>query len=157
MRVAVFILIPLLSLAACGKKAAPEAAAATAAPEPAPASISVKMPGGADSKSFAKALIDLEVINWKPEGAGSSVRFIYKTADFKADGTWRAEASVEANFEEIPCVESGSWSIAAVESSQVGTIEWTVTKTNCAMREAPIEKRGQVTMGKGSTFAVAFR
>ncbi|MCO4746289.1 MAG: hypothetical protein KC912_15940 [Proteobacteria bacterium] len=157
MRTALIPLLFALSVTGCGKKSAPTASADAPAPAPASATISVSMPGGGNAKAFAKNLIDLDITNWKPTGSGSSVQFIYKTLDFKSDGTWAADASVEANFEEIPCAESGTWAIADAESAQIGTITWTLAKTNCAMREAGEESRGQVTMGKGTGFAVAFR
>lgn len=159
MRAAFMALVVCSSLVACGKKSTPEAAApeAAAAPAPQPASLTVKMPAGGEAKAFARNLIDTDIVDFKPTGTGSSVQFVYKTMSFMPDGTWSADASVEANFEEIPCKESGSWSIASVSSPQIGTVTWTVDQTNCAMREGGEETRGQVTLGKGTGFSVAFR
>ena len=159
MRAVLFALVVCGGLGACGKKSTPEAAGpeVTSAPEPQPAAMTVKMPAGGEAKAFARNLIDTDIVDFKPTGTGSSVQFVYKTMSFMPDGTWSADASVEASFEEIPCKESGTWSIANVTSPQIGTVTWTVDKTNCAMREGGEETRGQVTLGKGTGFSVAFR
>ncbi|TNE88605.1 MAG: hypothetical protein EP330_14640 [Deltaproteobacteria bacterium] len=161
MRTSVFAISLALTLAACGKKTTPEPAAAAAeTSEPAPAvaeAMTVAMPAGADAKKFTQNLVDANIRDFKPTGTGGSVQFVYKTLDFAGNGTWSADASVEANFEEIPCKESGTWTVEAVDSAQVGTITWTVDKTSCAMREGGESTRGQVTLGKGDEFTVAFR
>lgn len=156
MRTALITLFTLLFTPGCGKKTAPEPAA-SAPEEAAPEAIAVEMPAGTDAKTFAKKLIDLEITNFKPNAGGSSVKFIYSTMDFKPDGTWSADASLEASFEEIPCQESGTWAVAEAQGPTVATITWTTDKTSCPMREAGDETRGQVTLGKGTGFSVAFR
>ena len=115
------------------------------------------LPAGSDARKFAQNLIDTEIADFKPTGVGGSVQFVYETLAFTGDGTWNAQAAVEANFESIPCAESGDWTLEDAESASVGTITWTVSKTNCAMRETGESTRGQVTLGKGTGFSVAFR
>ena len=156
------ILIPALFallLPACGKKSAPAAAADAPADEPAAAAAdTMTMKVSGDAKAFAKKLVDMEITDFKPDGGSTSgIEFVYTSWDLKGDGSWAADGSLETDFEEIPCKEFGTWTVEDASSASVGTITWTVDKTSCPAREAGKTTRGQVTLGKGTGFSVAFR
>ncbi len=147
------ILVPALALACGGKDksstAAPEAAAA------ADPTASLDIPGDADSKKFANALLDLEITNFKPsDGAGAL--FKYDTMDFAGDNTWSGAGFVEMGGERMECTESGKWSMDPAVSASEADMTWTLDATDCAGREAGADTRVNITLNDDG-WDVAFR
>ena len=151
----VLALSTLVLVTACGKKAAPEPAAAAEAPA-APA-LTVAMPDDPKAKAFAERRTTTPIADWKPLGAGAAAEFVYNQLTFAPDGTWRADATVTASFETFPCKEQGTWSLESAESAETGTIATELTKTSCATREAGAQQRYEMTIGKGGEFTAALR
>lgn len=136
----------------CGNKKTPDAAADGGAP----GGITATMPDGKDAMGFAKKLVDTTVNDWEPISGGGDARFVYKDLTFAPDGTWKANAVLEASFEKIGCNETGTWSIESVDSVNDATMVWKVDKTNCPMREAG-EQRVQMQLPKPGSYTINFR
>ena len=124
----------LLLMLACSKQA--PSAAVQAAPE-GPA-LDMSIPAGPDGSSFATLLVTTPVVNWSPTDDRS---FQYSTLTFSGQGTFTAAAALSAGGESVPCQESGSWSVEDVESPTIGTIEMTLTETDCATRDSGFTQR----------------
>jgi len=148
------LVVLLLAVApGCGKKAPPEAPTDA---EPPPPRFTAEMPDTADAKAFAKRLVDTTVTNWDPV-SGEGAEFTFTALSFQPDGVWHADAVMKASFEEFDCKETGSWRIDEAESSDTATMEWTVVKTTCPMRESGASQRVKMTIAKGGTYKIAFR
>ena len=144
------ILPPCIALAACGPKApvAPSAAA-----EVAPA---ITMDASGAAATFIGKWASTTVTNFTV-ASGSGGEVVYSTMSFTGAGTWSANATFEAQGEEFPCTESGTWAVASADSGTSATIEWTVAKTNCATRETGGTTRAAVTLQKNGDYDIAFR
>lgn len=138
-------ILSCLILSACGKKAAtPEAAAA-----PKEAALTAEMPDSAEAKAFAKRLVKAEIVGYSPTG---NSQFQHNTLDFRGDGTWVADAILEAGGEEVPCAENGTWRIDAADSTDTATLELAIDKTSCPTRSDGTSWRINVTVdNSGST------
>lgn len=146
-----------LLVAGCGKKGTTPDAAADAAKNTVASEVTAKMPEGKDAAAYAKRLVATTVNNWEPMANSGGVKFQYDELTFAPTGTWNANATLEADFEEIPCSESGSWEIQEVENDTTATMLWTVTKTNCAMRNAGTEIRVQMLLPGTNKWTINFR
>ncbi|MFK7928693.1 MAG: hypothetical protein AB8H79_10940 [Myxococcota bacterium] len=157
-RIAVLALAGLL-VAGCGKKTPAPAAAAGAAnaKEAASSAITAKMPEGKDAATYAAKLVGTTVKSWSPMSGSSGVKFGYDEMTFSPSGRWSANATLEADFEEIPCKEGGTWEIQDVEDSNTATMMWIVDKTNCAMRETGTEVRVQMVLPGVNKYTINFR
>ena len=150
--------LTLASLGAC-KKEAPEAAASSnaSASRSASAAVTAEMPDSKEARNFANKLVETTVTNWEPTSSGSDTKFEYLSMTFQPDGTWGADAELEASFEKIPCKESGKWSIIEMSGSNSATMSWTIDSTNCPMREANQELRIQMELPKANDWQISFR
>jgi hypothetical protein len=138
-----------LALVACGEKEAP-----VAAPVAAAADAQSAVPDDADSRKFARALIELSVTDFRPSDA-SGADFVYSTLDFQDGNRWSAQGYVDAGEERMECTESGAWTMDPATSATSASMTWTLEKTNCPSREAGSEARVEVNLENG--FNVAFR
>ena len=147
------MIVPLVSLlTACGgeKVATPVAAAGPKL------TADADVPDDAQSKAFALTLISADTTDFSPSDA-SGAKFEYTRFSFRGDNTWVAEGYVEAMDERMDCTESGTWSMSAAESANKASMNWTVTKTNCAGRDNGSETRVLVTVGKSGIESAMFR
>ncbi|MEC8382157.1 MAG: hypothetical protein VXZ96_17635 [Myxococcota bacterium] len=110
------------------------------------------VPADGDSKKFAKALVGLNITNFRPISDG----LVYEKLSFSADNTWQAEAAVELMDEKMECIEKGTWTMDPAESSKVASMVWKIESTDCPARSAPEDVRLKVTI-EGSGIQVAFR
>lgn len=159
MRNPYLLLSALLCASACGKKnTATEATAAPSSSTPAPSetALTAEMPDTPEARAFAKLLIKTEVTGLEPTG-GDDVVFEYTSLTFSADGRWKAEGYVEASFEKMECMEVGTWTIDEATRNDTATMNWTVSKTNCAMRENGTTQRVQMTIPKSGPPKIMFR
>lgn len=141
------ILLSVLVLS-CGNK---PPATTTA---PAQAAITPDTPGDADSETFARKLIDMNITNFRPMSTGSG-RFVYNTLQFQGDNTWRGEGYIEIAGEQMDCAESGTWSMEPAESATIAVMTWTVAATDCINQEQG-DRRYRVTI-QGNDFSVENR
>ena len=114
----------------------------------------------ADSQStsltkFQKKLVDTTISNWEPID-GSSVEFIYQALNFSADGTWKANGVVKADFEEFPCTETGIWSVTSEDSANSGVVEWTLKNSDCISRDPGVSLRTLIEFS-GGDYKISFR
>lgn len=140
----------------CGKKS-PAASAATSGASAAAGAMSAQMPATKDAATFAGKLVATTVNNWEPISDGGDVNFTYKTMTFSPDGSWTANAELEASFEKIGCNEKGSWAIEEATSANEATMVWKIASTNCPMREAGKDLRVQVQLPKANSYTINFR
>lgn len=155
-RIATLTMAGLL-VVGCGKKGAAPAAAADGAKSKVSSAITAKMPEGKEAMTYAAKVVATTVKSWDPTGGGGGVKFTYSEMSFMPTGRWSAAASLEADFEEIPCTEGGTWEILEVENSDTATMMWTVDKTNCAMRETGTEIRVQMLLPSANKYTINFR
>jgi len=125
-----------------------------------PATSPVEKESTAETKTgnlskFQKKLVETTITDWEPT-SNSGAQFIYKTLQFTADGTWSANGVVRADFEEFECAENGTWSLVSEASATSGTIDWTVSKTDCIAREAGTSIR-TVMDYSGGDYQISFR
>ena len=119
----------LAALIACPKSAPPEEAKpADKGPE-----LTVAMPDSDAARGFARKMVKAELSKWSPTDDRA---FVWESADFKADGTFVAKAAIRAGGESVPCDEIGTWSIDKAVDKTHATMDWTVTKTDCATRSS---------------------
>lgn len=142
--VALAHLLPTVALA--GKKKAPEAAAPAAAEVP-----STAAPADAASQKFLEKLLETSLKNFSPSDGGAE--FKYDEARFLAGNQFTAKGFVEMDGERMDCTESGTWKMDAAESEKVAAVEWTVSKTDCAGRDAGVSVRVRMTIDKGAISA----
>jgi len=135
----------------CGKKKQVESSATSAVAD-ATQSASENTP----ERKFKENLTQLKVANWEPT-SNSGAQFIYNSLVFKADGSWSADGVVKANFEEFPCKEGGSWSVASIESASSGIIDWTLNSTTCITREKGIALRTHISILGSDKYKISFR
>jgi len=146
-------LFALSAPAMAGKKSKDKNKDNSASTEQAAESVDTQLPDDNTSKKFGEALMAAEISNFKPvDNVGA--KFVYATMSFDAGNTWRAEGYVEIQDERMECVESGAWSLEPATSNTVGTVSWTVDKTDCAGRDAGQESRAQVTIEKNGISAL---
>jgi len=150
----VFGLVLVLSLVACGEKAPPENAG-SASTSSAPSKVA-GAPGDADSQSFARALVALNIKDFSASGA-SGATFKYTILRFNADGTFSADGYVQIDDESMDCKESGPWSMDAAESATVASVTWKVETTNCAGRDAGAETRAKIDLSDSENPKFSFR
>ncbi len=146
------LLVPLLLLG-CGKKSTSPASAADGGSSP---TFTAEMPDTEAARAYAAALVETAVTDFQPTGGGGGVTFEWDRLTFAPDGTWAADAHVEASFEEMPCRETGTWRMDSAASATVATLVWTVSETSCAAREAGEELRVQMELG-GDAPEIRFR
>ena len=140
-------LFALSAPAMAGKKSKDKNKEKSAATDQAAESVDTQLPDDSASKKFGAALIAAEISNFKPvDNVGA--KFVYSTMSFDAGNAWRAEGYVEIQDERMECVESGAWSLEPATSNTVGTVAWSVDKTDCAGRDPGQETRAQITIEK---------
>lgn len=101
------------------------------------------------AEAFAKRLQTTIVEPTMPPGASVSAGFHYTIVSFGGDGTWVAPA-MSMSFDVITeCTESGTWVLTAMESEDVGAIEWVTTATDCPDRSAGGSSQATVTFKEG--------
>jgi hypothetical protein len=145
------IFLPLViaaTIAGCGSKKAPEAAA-----EPAKAQITASMPDSAEATALAEQLVEHGINDWSPTGSRD---FKWTKASFHPDGSLKVAAKIIAGGETIECPETGTWSIAEAESKSGGIVEWNIVKTSCATRDNGTTQRVQLSYS-GSETKISFR
>jgi hypothetical protein len=101
------------------------------------------------TKAFVEALTAKPALVWTVEDAGVAV--VYDELFFAEDGTFEATVTVRfggADAEPFTCSESGAWDLDdnQAESKTVGMINFHMTKTDCAGREAPMNWRARTTL-----------
>jgi|GEM_PF-934579 len=133
------------------KKAQEEPVAA-----PAPKKVKTNLPGDATSKSFGQALMSSTIVEFEPPGDGG-LTFMYESFTFKEGNVWQAAAYLDAGDEVMRCAESGTWTIDAAESASTAPVNWTVTKTDCPMREAGKKGRALMTIQDDGDVSVEYR
>jgi len=114
------------------------------------------LPSDGTSKKFAESLIETSIKDFKPTDAVGA-KFVYNTLAFAPDATWKADGYVEMMDERMDCTENGTWSMEAADSADVATISWVVATTDCAGRDAGVEIRAQLTIGKDGSVDALFR
>ena len=139
--VALAHLWPAVALA--GKKKAPEAAAPAVAEQ-----VPTAAPDDAKSQKFLGALLEATLKNFSPSDGGA--QFKYDEARFSAGNVFVAKGFVEMDGERMDCTESGTWKMDPAESEKVAAVEWTLSKTDCAGREAGVSVRVRMTIDKGA-------
>ena len=100
------------------------------------------VPSDGTSKKFAKKLLDTDINNFSPDAEGLR----YNKMTFNADNTWIANAVVSVMDEEMECQESGAWTMDPAKSNTVANMDWSITKTDCPTRQAPMDLRVEVTL-----------
>ena len=100
------------------------------------------VPSDDASKKFAKKLLDTDINNFSPDAEGLR----YNKMTFNADNTWIANAVVSVMDEEMECQESGAWTMDSAKSDTVANMDWSITKTDCPTRQAPMDLRVEVTL-----------
>ncbi len=144
--------LALLTLAACGgKQAEPEVAA-----EPV-AAINANIPQDANSQSFAKALLGLNITNFRPSDAMGGAVLTYSSLSFRPDGSWHAAGQVAIGEDSMECNEQGSWSMEPADQATTATMTWSVETTDCAGRKAGTEQRVQMSILANGQYKVLFR
>ena len=144
--------LALLTLAACGgKQAEPEAAATPAA------AINANIPQDAKSQSFAKALVGLNITNFKPSDAMGGAVLTYNSLSFRPDGSWHAAGAVAIGEDSMECNEQGSWSMEPAEQASTATMTWSLESTDCAGRKSGTEQRVQMSILNNGQYKVLFR
>jgi hypothetical protein len=114
------------------------------------------MPDGPQARRFAQRLVDITIENWQVVGGGGAA-LVYREFTFTRDGRWDANAVLEADFEEIPCFESGIWRIAETQTPESAIMEWDLTRTSCPTRETGGTTRVQISLLKDGRYKIAFR
>ena len=138
---------------ACGEKAETE----TAAPAEAAAPSSDLVPADKNSQAFADKLFDLDVKRFKPVDAAGGASLVYSSLTFKPDGSWQALGEVSVADESMPCQETGTWTMDPATSKDTAQMTWSMSKTSCAGREAPLDLRLEVTILDSGSIKVKFR
>lgn len=147
-------LVIAATVLACGKKAPPEAPADD---DDEAQAITAEMPDTPEARKYARRLVDTTVSNWQAAGGATGAVVNYTALTFAPDGTWSAEAMFEADFEEIECKETGTWTIAAADSAETATMEWHLGKTSCPAREAGETTRVEMTLFRNGEVKIAYR
>ncbi len=105
------------------------------------------------TKAFVDAIVDAPALIWTAEDTGATL--VYDELTFDESGTWSARSTIRFGGESEPfdCTESGTWSLDGDQalSKTLGNIDFEMTKTDCAGREAPKSFRAQVTSSGGET------
>jgi hypothetical protein len=101
------------------------------------------------TKAFVDTLVAKPVLVWTVEDAGVAV--VYDKLFFTEDGEFTAEVTVRfqgVDSEPFTCSESGSWDLDddLAESKTLGMINFHMTRTDCAGREAPKDWRARTTL-----------
>ncbi len=101
------------------------------------------------TKAFVGTLTSKPALVWTVEDSGVAV--VYDKLFFEEEGSFRAEVTVRfmgADSEHFTCTESGTWDLDAdaAESKTVGMINFHMTETDCAGREAPKDWRARTTL-----------
>lgn len=138
---ALSMLAPLGAVAGKKKEAPAEAPAAEA-------KVATEAPTDGASQKFLERLLEATVKNFSPSDGGA--QFKYDELRFAPGNTFAAKGFVEMDGERMDCRETGSWKMDAAESEKVGTVEFTVAKTDCAGRDAGATVRLRMTIDKGS-------
>jgi len=146
-----------LAVTGCGKKKSPEAAGGEAAASSGGGAVTAQMPDTKEARTFADKLVATTVESWEPVSGGGDVNFTYNTMTFSPDGSWKAKATLEASFEKIPCVESGTWTIESADTTNAATMLWTIDSTSCPTRESGAEQRVEMELPKPGSYKINFR
>lgn len=101
------------------------------------------------TKAFVDTLVAKPALVWTVEDAGVAV--VYDKLFFEEEGAFRAEVTLRflgADAEPFICSESGTWDLDndTAESKTVGMINFHMTTTDCAGREAPMDWRARTTL-----------
>ena len=140
--------LALTALMACPKPSAPEAAPMDKGPE-----ITVAMPDSDAARAFARKMLKADIQNWSPTDDRA---FQWESVTFKPDGTFVAKAAIRAGGESVPCDEIGTWSVDKAVDKTHATMDWTVTKTDCATRSSGDKLRVAVRF-EGDDVNIAYR
>ena len=141
--------LALVSLMACPKTTTPEPAKpADKGPE-----ITVAMPDSDAARAFARKMVKTTISDWSPTDDRA---FQWESATFEPDGTFVAKAAIRAGGESVPCDEIGTWSIDKAVDKTHATLDWTVTKTDCATRSSGDKLRVAVRF-EGDEISIAYR
>ena len=138
----IFLLSLLLTTADAKKNKGGDAEPVTSEPTEENAEKLGDVPSDGTSKKFAKKLLSTDINNFSPDAEGLR----YNKMTFNADNTWVADAVVSVMDEEMECHESGTWSMDAAKSNTVANMDWSITKTDCPTRQAPMNLRVEVTL-----------
>ncbi len=101
------------------------------------------------TKAFVDTLTAKPALVWTVEDAGVAV--VYDELFFEEEGAFSAKVTVRflgADSEPFTCSESGTWDLDGdtAESKTVGMINFHMTTTDCAGREAPMDWRARTTL-----------
>ena len=138
------LLLTLLAFVAgvgCGKTASTTSSGDAQPVEEAPKS---RFRG--DSRAFVDQLVALGISGWAVADDGAAV--LYEQADFAEDGTFRATVNILLGSEPFACTESGTWTLDGQTSTSatVGNVNFEMSSTDCAGRQAPLSWRAQLTV-----------
>lgn len=99
-----------------------------------------------DAKTFVDKLTSVGISDWAVADDGAAV--MYDEARFDEDGTFEATVSVLLGEEPFVCAESGTWSLDddKVTSATVANVNFEMSSTDCAGREAPKSWRAALTV-----------
>ena len=135
----------LALVVAVGLSGCPRSGASTdsgAAEEPA----APKSRFSGDTKAFFDELQRIGVSTWTVADDGAAV--VYEAVEFAEDGAFSADVTVRIGEEPFTCRESGTWALDRdrASSASVGLMNFEMTETNCAGREAPQSWRAELTI-----------
>jgi hypothetical protein len=134
---------------ACPKPSTPEVATPTdKGPE-----LTVAMPDSDAARAFARKMLKANISDWSPTDDRA---FQWESVVFKADGTFVAKAAIRAAGESVPCDEIGTWSVDKAVDKTHATMDWTVSKTDCATRSSGDKLRVSVKF-EGDEINIAYR
>lgn len=145
----VLLALALVSVPACKKSGPPEG--------PTGATITASMPDTPEARAFAERLVAAPIEGRRIVARSGGAAVAYHQIHLDPDGRWRAEATLDARGDEIPCKESGQWRIARASSAEQGTVEWTRLKTNCPGRAADETQRLQLAYAPDGEVTLSFR
>ncbi len=147
--------LPLLFVLALALSACPKSGSSSSSGDQEPAvEAAPKSRFGGDTKKFVDALTKQPALVWTVFDEGTSV--VYDKLFFAEDGTFEAETTVRfggggSDAEPFACTESGTWELDGdqAESRTSAGVDFELTKTDCAGREAPQSFRAFVTIEGG--------
>lgn len=99
-----------------------------------------------ETRAFVAKLVELGVSDWAVADDGAAVMYVPVT--FADDGTFQATVSVLVGAEPFACTESGTWSLDddTATSASVGNVNFEMSTTDCAGRNAPESWRAELTV-----------
>lgn len=98
------------------------------------------------TKTFVDALTANGVGDWAVADDGATV--LWETSRFDESGTFEATVSVLLGEEPFACTEAGTWSLDGGKSTSasVANVNFEMSSTDCAGREAPMSWRAELTV-----------